>query len=509
LAATATERPKFRRPSTEFDRPAASFRVSALNRWQRKFDFPLRRTHSWYGTISMRNSKVSGKWRLLSSRHALDGVEVLSFDALQRALAGVGHVDIASAYYDARYFAHLFNWGGIVGKGERLRLIFNGLGGARLDAQRNELEALAKQVKKRFGRVEIRLAFEPGIFHSKLLLLRKGNSRTAFVGSANTTEAAMLVNEEILLEISGATRPLVDYFESVWRASKELDDLDEKLRCRGLIPFFRTGKLYFKPTATLHLTLNPFSEVLGALSPVERERLGGQPLPFSETTTGVGPFNIGQALGEKKTGSVEKDIEKQAKFSLRPFAVETCFGYWVPSALSAIVRKKLDKVASKKYAKWAGVRAAIEKVGLKVLRSRYQAYLDAAEMRFKAEKIAWQTHIEKGAHDPFDIAAFENFLARLQKKLASPEYLSRLCDPFVPGSMPEIWDDLVARDEFEETFFGFLSYVSGLDTQPSVSRQILASAGQSKYADSDQIKKGLIAHPNAHGWAHDDWLGAK
>ena len=63
-------------------------------------------------------------------------------------------------------------------------------------------------------------------------------------------------NEEVLVRIAPTPQSIVDYAESAWSRAMPVKRCRQKVN--SLITFFRTGMLYYKPYATLQMTLNPF-----------------------------------------------------------------------------------------------------------------------------------------------------------------------------------------------------------------------------------------------------------
>jgi PLD-like domain len=292
---------------------------------------------------------------LLSTRRYTSAGDKLTVASLGARLGAARRIFLAAAFYDIAFckalLAHAPN------DTKSIRLVFNGLGGSRLITQRDELTKLERALRKRFSDVQVRLAFEPGIFHTKLLLIHSSRKQTAFVGSANATMAAMSVNEEILLEAPGEGA-IESYAERIWTASTHLSRLDERLAAKSLVSFFRTGSLYFKPTTTLQTTINPFTELLGALPDADRQKLGPVTLPHSDQESGVGAFNLRRAAGLSDPSRDAEDREN-LKASVKPYAVETCFGYWVPRAVGGELHATLQKVGAGKRARLLELRKVL------------------------------------------------------------------------------------------------------------------------------------------------------
>ena len=132
----------------------------------------------------------------------------------EKSLAGMAgdadSVTVLSAYYVPDVLKTIA--GGCRGD---VRIVLNGLGGKRLDAQVVELETLQATLRKRSRSAEIRLAFAEGIFHTKLYVFGGGSNAVAWVGSANATKAGLNgQNEEVLVRVAPAPRSVLAYAES-------------------------------------------------------------------------------------------------------------------------------------------------------------------------------------------------------------------------------------------------------------------------------------------------------
>jgi hypothetical protein len=441
---------------------------------------------------------------LLSSRRYASEQDRLTLAGLGARLANARHIFLAAAFYDIPFCKTLL---GYASRGTAsVRLIFNGLGGARLLRQRHELSGLERALRKRIPRVEVRLAFEPGIFHTKLLLLQYPRKTTAFIGSANATMAAMRINEEILLEVPGGGS-IETYAERIWAASKALAELDERLTARSLIGFFRTGSLYFKPTTSLQASINPFTEFLASLTDDERRELGAASLPHADQEAGVGAFNLRRASGYVDP-SRDSDDRESVKASVKPYAIETCFGYWVPRAVDGTLQRTLHKVGASKRSRLMEFRQALEATGNRVLATRYREYVAAVRRLLQDSRVPIADFLAGARRNPFDVDHFGAFLQRVLACLRSDAYLDRICLPFVCGTMPELWDDPIAYFDFESSFFAYIEYVAHRNGKKSrVPMTILERIGlrDTATADTTMIKRALNKFLTTSGWTDADW----
>jgi hypothetical protein len=439
----------------------------------------------------------------LSTRHFASKDERLTLAVLGARLATATHVFLASAFYDLDFCEGLLL--GQARKGLVINVLLNGLGGTRLIDQRTQLAALEARLRERGCDAEVRLAFEPGIFHTKLLLVESRRGKAALIGSANATMAALTSNEELLVEVPVDER-LAKYARRIWSTGVRLDALDGRLTARYLVAFFRSGSLYFKPAASLQVTLNPFADLFSSLTDAERSKLGAARLPYSEQESGVGAFNLRRAIGlSDDRESAESEVKKA---SIKPYAVETCFGYWVPRAVNDELQRKLEEVAIVKRRHLVRFRDTLARTGTAVLTQRYAAYVEAVRQLLIASGVAFSAELDGLPRNPFEPKLFAKFLERVTERLHGNDFVKRLSEPFVQGPMPEIWDDPPARHEFVSSFFEFLEYVSMRPERRSrVPGQILdrIDAQGGGPVDASSLEARLVKLLKEEGWADNDW----
>jgi len=447
--------------------------------------------------------------RLLSTHYSDDthhGIATLSMQSLHRELAEAKSLSIASAFYDTDFFRGLLNVSTLP-KLKRVAIALNGLSGERLNVQRDELQNLRKELSEKIDHVEIRLMFnKEGLFHSKLLIADTGKARLALVGSANATTAAMERNEEILVRLK-STALLDQYFTKVWTAAQPLDE--QVGRARNLTNFFRLGRLYFKATGALNATINPFPELLRALVPQERAKLGAVKLPYASASGELGPFELRAALGLEDEGEDEDEesTEPKTRVSIRPYVVETCFGYWTPYRLAPAFDATCAIAAKSKLERLNQLATRLEETPHAELGAKYDQYIAAAEEALRRAGIDLSLRSELRL-DPFNSQDwFEGKVKTLKKNLANPRYRNRLCRPFSSVPMPEIWDDVVASTDFRDSFFQYLSYVASLSTKPRVPRRLFDKACEGHRerrvpdpSEAEELRDGFMDYLKMTGW---------
>ncbi|MBD8627637.1 phospholipase D family protein [Oxalobacteraceae sp. CFBP 8753] len=394
-----------------------------------------------------------------SSRVQAAAIDRMSIPWMARQVQGAEVVRIAAGFYDVDFLESILK----SCVAHTVCLIFNGLGGQRLHAQRAELADLCEKLTRADRTVTARLSFAPGMFHSKLFLMTQKGKVTALVGSANATSAAFMRNEEILISLADAGA-LDGYFDAAWRDARSLHSLVQP--ATSLISFFRTGVLYFKPTATLTTTIHPFLDLLKLMTSEERALLGGVALPFSEQIAGIGPFSLKQAL-QKVVDTEDWEASDPGKesgiisnqLSIKRWSVETCFGYWVPSRLDERWQIALNNAGAVKREKIESFAYELRKVDKETLNGKYQKYLSEVEKVLEERIVRLPALRNMLERDPFDIAFFEKFVTRVIGYLDDPRRIRRLAEPFISGAMPEFWDDEDAYQDFRASFFDYLDQV--------------------------------------------------
>ena len=337
-----------------------------------------------------------------------------------------------------------------------VRVVLNGLGGQRLDRQVEELEKLQATLAERGTDCSIRLGFSKGVFHTKLYLFETKSGTVAWVGSANATGAGLSGhNEEILVRMSPAPQSVMLYAESVWHGSENLADYRHAVD--SLPAFFRTGTLYYESYAQLQRTLNPFRTFVAGLPDTERIKISPLQTAFADAETGIGAFNLDKVY--KVTRGEEALLEptkKQVRF--RDYAIETCYGYWVPEGLVGEVKEML-KAASRQNREllesWRDWLSEDEDV----IVNAFRTYLGDVKSMLEDRRVDWRKH---GAPPSLFEATqpIQERIERLKAALSHEDWLARHSQKFVASEVWEIWEDEPARELFVDSFFDSLALAS-------------------------------------------------
>lgn len=388
----------------------------------------------------------------LSGREAdREGIRHLALGVLRREAAAAERATVLSAYYVCGVLTDLLG----VCRGE-VRVVLNGLGGQRLDRQVKELEGLQAALAETGTDCSIRLGFSKGIFHTKLYLFETKSETVAWVGSANATGAGLGGhNEEILVRMSPAPQSVMAYAESVWRGSEDLAGYRHAVD--SLPAFFRTGTLYYESYAQLQRTLNPFRTFVAGLPETERIKISPLQTAFADAEAGIGAFNLDKvykvARGEE---ALVEPTRKHVRF--RDYAIETCYGYWVPAGLAGKVKEMLEAASERNrelLENWRDWLSEDEEV----IVDAFRTYLGDVKSMLEDQRVDWRKH---GASPSLFEAThpIQERIEKLKAALSHEGWLARHSQKFVPSEVPEVWEDEAARELFMESFFDSLALAS-------------------------------------------------
>ena len=419
----------------------------------------------------------------------------LDTDAFRDDIQNARRVTVVSAYYVPKMLKRLLRQ-----CTADVRVLLNGLGGRRLDDQIRKLKKLERKLRKADRKARVRLAFSRGIFHPKLYLFKTTAGWVAWVGSANATGAALgnrYQNEEILLRLEPAPPSLLEYSKSVWKYGKRLND------CRppvdSLPSFFRTGDLYYKPYVTNPMTFNPFESLLRGLTDDQRAKLAALNSPDVEPRAGIGAFSIRRSynhLVQGTSGSAGDDTdESKSRALFRPYAIETCYGYWVANCFVEKVKAELNKAAADKDEFLRSLCKWLSEQGRRKIIKRYCKYLqdvrnaidiNEIDLRREKDKKRWKRAFESTDQ-------IEKRIDMLADNLDREAWRERVSRAFVSQHVPEIWDDVVAREAFYGSFFESLAEQSykGKSKPSRAAGRLLRAIGIEDEAKAKDIRDKL------------------
>lgn len=436
----------------------------------------------------------------------------------EEKVRGVKDAVVVSAYYSTEFIKYLFKKIDVKNRKEcKALFIFNGLSGLRLTDQIKDLKKLKKDLSKiGFSQnlIQIYLNKKFDIFHPKIYYFVGENMTVWSIGSANASTQAFQKNgnEEIIYQkVSFGKKKtqemtaLIDYVNEILDDSErggdcfEIDKFNDDQLEKNLISFFRSGLIYFKPMQQLQYT---FGEVKFA-SEIEDQlsRLSDRP---ENTDKGKlwGPLNLLSILG---IGDINDFLEiETSRLSIKPWSIETCYGFWVPSAYANLVDKKLNLKEQDRIEKFKLIKNVFNnKNNGSALQSAFNNYIDQINSIFKSNLIAHT--IDSDKRDEY-LKKFNKFLINFDKRINDEKFMRRYTKPLIASGMPEIWQDDVAYEDFKYSYFEYLSYAASR-RPPLIAKKIMMAIRMQApiLMDSDDIENNINKFIQKNGWSAKYW----
>ena len=503
----------------------------------------------------------------LYSRRYYDGLNVkqLSIESLSEIAKQANHIAILSAYYSTTF---LYNFFSAVPQHTRIKckisIILNGFAGFRLEKQKEDLENFEEKLQDlNYKDIRIYLNTDSPLFHSKLYCFHTKNDIHWLIGSANASDSAFAQNEEILFHFTNPNAPFEAYLEEVINNSvlyKDIDDID--INC--MVKFWRTGLIYYKPNANIQFT---FSR-LKIPSWVKKELAQNQnPPPYSNPGEPWGPFNLKLALGfedeEEKIQarhnpwSIEtcfgywvpsiykerldqkideaserkSDIFQKISDKMKKFGEENIIDQF--NKYISTIKNNLDSIYSNykwqindriivKYDDeyYSGTITKVKKASIDVsfddgdtdtIKKNSITIAGLGKKRKRKKGIPENeltNYLKKEFWRPPEILheQFKKFIDKVSNRLKDERHVKRASSPLVPSTMPEIWSDPVALDEFSESFFEYISYRLNMTSKPLIIKSLQLHCELEEGDDWEDIRDKMEEYINQNGWPNDNWL---
>ena len=274
---------------------------------------------------------------------------------------------------------------------------------------------------------------------------------------------------------------------------------------RTLASFFRGGDVYYRPSivTSFRFDLRLPTKMRTAMTRLQ--------VPIAGITARAGQsYNAFAEVG--LTPEEERDLAEAAdpddvdtttgggRVSLRSYGVQTCYGWWVPSAYHGKLEEKLGPARAKRSALLNRL-AQLLTTGGDALRAqgaaRFLQLEEFAKRRTSDSRNRHQNDLNDSTRS-----------RRARKRLADPRWRQRAEKPYVRAPVPEIWSDPTSSQEFIDSFFDYLEFVASTRKRPAVWRSLTEQiASLDGSASSDDIRHALSEHLRREGWREGDWWG--
>jgi hypothetical protein len=340
--------------------------------------------------------------------------------------------------------------------------------------QLSDLAAFLKKANRR-GKTEVFVhTARGGLFHSKMYLLRRRGGTVTYVGSANATRPGFEGNEEVLIEVSGVNPPngVEGYLKSLSRTGARLND---HMGALSLEHFLREARLVFKPTRSdpFRLQLKPVREAPDAPT-------SARGLVYSPTGA---TFNLWVAVDQDSNGESEHESDV-AMHRLRPCAIETAYGFWVPIPYyEQELKPTFEEASKKKIKKLTDLRQKL-KAQRKDLRIQFESALKEVKTLSDDERQKKRT-------------SFDKLMNTSLERLENPSWLQAHAKNMYQAVVPDLFSDPDSRVQFVDSFLDDLVLRDGEGRRPRVVRAL--TKGIEKWAAEFAKRKAV----HDRGWFNE------
>lgn len=218
-----------------------------------------------------------------------------------------------------------------------------------------DMRCISKELKQcGFRKLEIGIVVPaPTHFHTKLFRFLHGTQPHWYIGSANPGSD----RHELMVRFNGKHEALADYIKAVFGKATPVTTSPPTTKFQSLREFFLFGMLYHKSPPQSLFTFEAFK-----IHPSDRSKLmaalaAGQNLEHAQPRTEGFGFDLISALG----GAIKaREDEKQAsRVQLRPFCIETVYGYWMPRVYIGDINAKVEIIENQRRTRFTKYGRAI------------------------------------------------------------------------------------------------------------------------------------------------------
>lgn len=449
----------------------------------------------------------------------------------------------------------------------KIKLIFSSFDGFRLSCQRKELLELQTSLYNLgYNEIKIFLNYDIPTFCTKLYYFEDENEDKSFwlISSVDIFSPMFDQSEGILLKLNGDYNNIfLPYIDKILKHSTLINRFN-KPTINSIIKFWRTGVLYYKPNANIQFTFSrlripewvlkilmndldppagteysepwgPFNIKIALEIEIEKEGTQVRHKPWSiETCFGYWvPFKYKEPLDNKiadviKTNKSNYNYVLERMEALEEYLYEQFDTYIqeVESALKSIYHSYLWEVDERIVVKFdekffiGTVTQVGDTIHIKLdnglniemgIVSQDKDIIGVGKNRKSMNHIPnkqlskWL--IKEFWYPPENInEQFKKFVEKLFKKLRNEQYVERASSPLIPTTMPELWFDTVALDEFSQSFYEYIASRVNIPSKPKIIKSLQKKCNFENIDDYwEDIKEIIEDYINENGWTDENW----
>ena len=434
---------------------------------------------------------------------------VLLSEALREAAVSADKIVILSAYYGTEFLRNTFAY--LPGKSRRacdLTLVFGVDTPARLPHALEELRKLRTElVKLGFPSPSIRLFNKDAPFHPKLYYFKRATQPIWFIGSANASPAIAGARHELMLRLSGRHDQLSEYLNSVVEHSVVVEKVKRPpLVVSDLRSFLLNGALCYRPLSRLSFTFEACQINSEHRAVLKRSLATASEVPHADPQTEGFGFSladaVGQITGQQFTSLTEADAEvgqSVNRLKFRHMAVETIYGYWLPSAYADEVKERLHTIEQKSVAAMKGFALRLQSVRTVELEQELDKHVQGLKTFFAAHSV-------KIEPKPDYKGRFAVFVGARKSWLADEQRLERIVRRLHVEQMPDIWGDEDLAQKFEASFFEDLAMRFDAPRKSWIVGILREELNLTEGTGPEQLRSALERRLN-DGFSESTWWG--
>ncbi len=336
----------------------------------------------------------------------------------------------------------------------------------------------------------------PVHFHTKLFRFLNTTRPVWFVGSANPGST----RHELMVRLSGRHEALSAYVAAVFAKAVDVALSPPAAEITTLRDFFMAGLLCHKPPAQRLFTFDAFRFDARHHERLAEALAGSSAVSHANPRTQGFGFDLRSPL---QIADVDDDLDGDgpsgSRVQIRPYSIDTVFGWWMPQAYGDYVRGKVAQDEAARERRLAEIGATLRTPeGERSVREAFASHVETLGRFLETHGIDARPVSNRELR-------FERFVTSRTKALSDPVTVQRHARSMTLTGMPDIWEDGVAVEEFERSFFEDLAFRAGGTTQPAIVKSILARLDDDTLSIGSEFEDALRDTIAEEPWSDDDW----
>jgi len=344
-----------------------------------------------------------------------------------------------------------------------------------------------KKLTKAPKNIDIFLVTSGKLFHSKLYYIKSDKKIKISIGSLNFTYNAFQKNEEILNEYLEEVIKENEYVKDIEQYISNLKEKSEKITSEiknhhtndNLRSLLLNGLIYYESKEQESVSFK-------LKLPNDLKQIGTDIDSTLEANI-VDSLTLERLVQEspslKEITFPQKD-NSQSKW--KDYCIETCYGYWSPSYFHEALDKDLKDREKRRKPYFDEIKkllqsneVALEKAFLKVCKKIKKNLKNNSNWDYSNKQTAKK--------------AWKNWRNTLLKKLNNKNFYNRLILGVSKVSPPDVWSDVIASEEFENSFLDSIIYRWSKESKQLTSNKIAKKIALNLKRNNEDFDKFDIA----------------